>query len=197
MAENANEDVEEWESTVNGGRAVARWDDKGVRTPERVEGKAIFYVTPEERRRNESLARDQRDNPFKNGTFRMLRAVAGETDSEARLKASQTKSDEDLEALLDKPFASFEKAFKAIKEPVTVERLYTLGRKTEVGGNKMKLIMDTLKRMRPQTVLVGDSVGAGAEAPPDSTAGYRGPGGANIDTEIEGLGPRQYADIET
>lgn len=193
MAENANPDVEEWQSVVKGGRSVARFGEKGEKIPERIAGGDRFYVTPEERRRNESQPRSQADNPFKNGAFKMLRCVETDEDSKSRMKAAAAtpKDDAELLRLLDSTWASFETKFKKIKEVVTVDRIYNLARKNEIGGNKMKLIQDTLRKMSPQTVLVGDNVAAGAEAPPNGT-NYRGPA-ANIDEEIERDAPREYA----
>lgn len=191
MTEVKNPDVEEWESVVAGLRGIVIWDDKGEWSVDDVEGGGTFYITPENRRRQARMCKDQADNPFTNGAFRMVAAVDGDANSQSLLDENKVPDEDDLELLLDMSWAPFAKGVAAIDEPLTLERLYRLARKNEVGGKKFKTITDRLKAVDPDAVVVGDKLGEGRENPDDQR---EGPVMAvELDQESR---PREYAGID-
>lgn len=192
MAEVKNPDVEEWESVVAGLRGIVVWDESGEWHVDDVDGGAVFYITPENRRRQARMCRDQADNPFTNGAFRMLAAVADDRNSESLLENADKVPDGDtLDEILDLPMAKFAKAVSEIAEPITAERLYTAARKAEAGQRKIGAIAKRLKELDPAAVVVGDRLGEGRENPDDQR---EGPVMAvELDQESK---PREYAGID-
>lgn len=191
MTETKNPDVEEWESVVAGLRGLARWDEKGEWHVDDVEGGATFYITPEDRRRQARLCKDQADNPFTNGAFRMLQAVNDDANSQSLLDSDKVPDDVELEELLDAPMVKFTTGLAQIDEPITVERLYRLARKNEVGGAKFKAIAKRVKDLDPNAVVVGDKLGVAREDPDDTRDGPVVVG----DVDLESI-PRVYAGID-
>lgn len=180
--------LEEWQVMARGSFGVSYWEIEGrttVRASERMTHEQTFHLTPDERRRNQKLCRDKRDDPFTNGAFKMLACVAGDKDSETLWKVNDVKLDDDLAAMLDFSMQRFTVGVKKMKDVVSVDRLYRMARQNEIGGKKMALIMDKLRELDSDVVLVGDSVAAGREDP-DNT-----PDGPAVN--VEGDGPREYA----
>lgn len=183
--------LEEWKSMVRGRRSICRWTEKGEIYYESVLYGGTFHITPEERRKNESRARDQRDNPFKNGTFAMVEAAPDDDDSQERSK-SESYTDEELSDIINQSTAKFEVALGKVTEYVTVDRIYNIARKEEVGGKKMTLITKKLKELNPSMVAIGDEVGSGREDPNDTS---RGPT-PDVTGDVEEVAqrPREYAE---
>lgn len=171
MAEVKNPDVETWESVVSGLRGIVVWGEKGEWTVDDIEGGSSFFITPDARRRQARMCKDQADNPFTNGAFRMLEAVAEDPNSQSLLEEDAVPDDDELEKLLDLPMAKFTAGLNAIEEPTTVERLYRLARKNEVTGRKADAIGKRLKELDPHAVVVGDKLSEGRENPDDQRDG--------------------------
>lgn len=191
MSETTAEDLEqeEWQSLVKGSRGLNYWLGR-ERRMERVDGGAIFYISPEERRRNQQMVRDKRNDDFTNGAFLMRACVESDAESK-RLYANKTaKPDTELVKLLDSTSATFTKKLAEIKEPVTAERLYRMARRNDIGGAKLKAIVALVKELDPHAVVVGDKLAEGRENPEDESKG------PTPDIELDGdPGPRTYAGV--
>lgn len=192
MAE-VNPELEVWKSLVLGPRGINRFSEKGERVIERVDGGGTFDITPDERRRNQRLVRDARNDDFTNGTFILLTAVDSDPNSVSLWNQPQALEDDELEAMLDLPYARFLERLEEVNEAVTAERLYMLCRKVDAGTQKLKATTAKLKALNPNAVAIGDHLGAGREDPDEGSDQSK-----TIDDALESpSGPRQYAGVDT
>lgn len=194
MPEVRNATDEEWRSVVRGPRGIARFNDKGERTIERVEGGGTFFITPDERRRNQKICRDSRNDSFTNGAFVMMGAVEEDANSMSMMEERSTVlEDDELLVMLDSRQANFIKAVAEINDAITIQRLYELARKEKVGDAKVKAVAKRVKEICPDAVVIGDNLGVGKEDPDDGNDETKG-----IDRDIEiASKPREYAGVET
>lgn len=172
--------LEEWESLVEASYRIQRYGEKGERSSERIRGKGkVFFITADERRKNQVGVRDKKNDPFTNGAFRLNAHDASDAESVALADRLEPQTDEDLQDVLDSSLEAFTMKVNSFMSELTVTRLYRLARRQEIGGRKMKVVTKRLKAMNPQINVVGDQLGTNAESygsqPDDAPVDIDGP----------------------
>lgn len=166
--------LEEWENMV-GNRWVNKFDpaNPGQWFAERVRAGRKFYITPEERNLlNSDRIMDEKNDPFKNGSFRPVKddalddareqeaAVAERAASAAQPNPNHMSDSELAELFKITNFKKFESAVGEITSEAVLERLLKLTEVEEynVTVAKVNLLNSLLGREKSSAVTDGPEV---------------------------------------
>lgn len=153
--------LEKWESAIQGHRWVNKFDpaSPGKIVAERVRAGRAFYITPEERNLlNSDRIVDEKNDPFKNGSFRPVKAdavqeardeeaaVAEQARREARPNPNHMTDDELGGLFAIRNYQKFKKAVSEITSEAVLRRLLDLSEIEEYDATvaMVKLIEDMI-----------------------------------------------------
>jgi hypothetical protein len=157
-----NPDLESWSNATRGTVFLRRFDHRGeLNRIESVQSGKTFHLSPEERRINSEMAAEQDLDVFRNGTLTPVRLI--EDSAEARELASNPNvmSETDMRALLKVHPKTFESKIKAVRNPVTLERLLAVAHEEDASIKRVESVQARLAEVAPH--LAGSRTTSGTD----------------------------------
>lgn len=148
----ARKDLESWQNVTAGPVFVRRLDHRGELTKvEGVEGGKTLHLTPEERRINSESAADEGLDFFRNGQMQPLRLLDNSDEAKDLAANPNLLSETDMRALCAREThpKTFEARVKAIRNPVTLERLLAVAHAEDATIKRVEVINARLVEISP------------------------------------------------
>lgn len=160
--------TEIWKNVTNGTVFVRRLDHRGeLSRHEQVNSNRNVTMTTEERRVNQELSANERQDPFRNGILQPIR-VLGEDAEIAELSSNpNSMAESDMIALLKGHHKTFEARVNQVQNTVTLERLLAVAYEEDCSVKKVE-------RIKARIVEVGGG-GPPVSTPAPSVSGAREP----------------------
>lgn len=136
--------LEEWESISNQGWGIMRLDPRGEEKQELVNGRRKFKLTTEERIITQDRIKDERNDPFLNGSFRPITVP----DSVSVESNPNALSDEEITRILESSEVAFGEWLANIDSIATLRRMIELAEDTEISIKRFRVVESRLDEIR-------------------------------------------------
>ena len=141
--------VETWENISANQTAIVKIDARGEETHQVIAGPRKFLVTTAERLVTQDRILDEKDDPFKNGTFRPVNVPETVT-IESNPNAL---SDEEVMRVLQSSEVAWEEWMRVLDSPETLRRMLDAAEAANASLRRFRQIEARIAELRPQTRL--------------------------------------------
>lgn len=155
--------IETWMNVGPSLLHITKIGEYGKRESELIYGNRVFAITPQERRLNQSQCFNSLDDPFTNGTFKPLRLLEDEPDTETLRANPNVLDDGAIAGLFKLTGEPFGQQLMAITNPTAVDRLIEVAKQSATGATVGQL--EILQRYKK--LLAGEKDEPQVEAGPE------------------------------
>lgn len=136
--------VESWEHISPQQWGITRLDPRGDERPEIIEGRKTFKITTEERILTQDKVRDEKNDPFLNGSFRPV-VVPDSVTIESNPNAL---SDDEITKILNASDVAWDEWLKTITAVATLRRMLDLAESVDLGLKRYRALEARLHTVR-------------------------------------------------
>ena len=165
ITEDDQQFTETWENIATHGNGIIRLDRRGEEQMELITQRRRFMLTTEERLITQDRILDEKDDPFKNGSFRPIivpDSVSIETNPNAL-------SDDEIKSIFVSSDLAWDEWIKTLDSDQTLRRMLDLAGESEISLKRYKQIGERLRDVKPPTRITqpnqeqSDAMGGGAD----------------------------------
>lgn len=136
--------VESWEHISQQQWGISRLDPRGDERPEVISGRRTFRITTEERILTQDKIRNEKNDPFLNGSFRPV-VVPDTVTVESNPNAL---SDEDIHKILQSSDIAWGEWLSTIDSVATIKRMLELAEQTDLSIKRYRALEQRLETVR-------------------------------------------------
>jgi hypothetical protein len=166
----AKEELETWRNASNGKAWVWVHNQIGERQDRQVPAGGKVQLTSVDRQLNQEMAADDSLDLFKNGILVPIRLVEDAEDFADIEDNPNHITEEEVLALFDAPWKTFDKQINEITNRATIERMVSLAEGNEVDAEGESLVDATMRQVKVLRAREADLVGP-ADRRADEDAG--------------------------
>lgn len=164
-ATRVRKDLEAWKNETAGTVVVKKLDHRGeLNKTELVRGGGVVHLSTEERRMNQEMAANQRQDVFSTGVLTPVHLLDTAEDAKEIASNPNLLSEDDMRALVKGHPKTFEKRLSEIVNPTTLQRLMAIAKDEDASFKRVEAIKDRLRGVSPQVNEVST-----AAPPPEET----------------------------
>lgn len=142
--------TETWENIVPHGNGVIRLNFRGEEEMEMIVGRRKFMLTTEERLITQSRIFDEKDDPFRNGSFRPIVVP----DSVSKETNPNALSDDEIRSIFVSSDLAWQEWISTLDSPETLRRMLDLAGDSDISVRRFKQIGARLAEVKPPTRIV-------------------------------------------
>lgn len=151
IVEDSNK-YETWKNATRSTVVLKKHDRKGNLVDEVIRGGKIFAITPEERRMNQEIAANQKQDMFMNGLLAPVRLLESSDDVQELQSNPNHMTDEDIiEVFKIKSAKAFKERVSAVTNPLTLKRMLEVAHLEEANAmvKQVEYVTNCLKTIQP------------------------------------------------